>query len=48
MSRDNLETSGDESAIELKIWAKPVLRNVKSALSVDVRHPKTPLLKFPI
>ena len=32
MSRDNLGTSGDESAIELKIWAKPVLRNVKCAL----------------
>ena len=31
MSRDNLETSGDESAVELKIWAKPLLRNVKSA-----------------
>ena len=31
----------------MKTWAKPLLRNVKSLLPVDVRHSKTPSLKFP-
>ena len=33
--------------IQLKIWAKSMLRNVKSPLPVDMRRSKMPLLKFP-
>ena len=29
------------------MWAKPLLRNVKSLLPVGMRHSKMPLLKFP-
>ena len=29
-----------------KIWAKPLPKNVKSPLPVDVRRSKTPLLKL--
>ena len=35
------------ATIWLKIWAKPPLKNVKNPLPVDVRCPKTPLLKVP-
>ena len=33
--------------IQLKIWAKSMLRSVKSPLPVDMRRSKTHLLKFP-
>ena len=33
--------------ISLKIWTKPLLRNIKCALPVNVGGSKRPLLKFP-
>ena len=32
----------------LKMWEKPLPKNAKDPLPVDVRHSKTPLLKLPI
>ena len=35
-----------EETISVKIWGKPLLRNVKSPLPVDLCHSKTPSIKL--